>query len=185
MLNKPKQIKEFTLKPGESEKKIFLFIVPLIIILSLPFSFINKNRLYNDFINIIIDNFLITLPVLIAGIIFHELFHGLTWSILSKKGFSIISFGISKINFTLYCHCKAPIKLKYYIWGGIMPFLLLGLLPLVVSWFTGNTALFLFGVVFSLASGSDILICWKLRKVNKNVLVQDFPDKTGCYLVEE
>jgi hypothetical protein len=183
-LNKPNQIKEFTLKPGETEKKTLLFIVPLIILFSLPFLIFHNNVFYN-IKNILIDNFLISLPVLIAGIIFHELLHGLTWAILSTKGFRSVGFGLSKSNFTPYCHCKVPIKLKYYIWGGIMPALVLGFLPLIVSWFTGNTAAFLFGLVYSLAAGSDILICWKLRKTNLNALVQDFPDKTGCYLVDE
>lgn len=184
-MKKKSEILEFTLKPGESKKKTLLIIAPVIVLLSLPFLFIYKNKYSNDFTNILIDNFYITLLVLISGIICHELLHGLTLIALSKNGFKTISFGISKKNFTPYCHCKVPIKVKYYIWGSIMPALVLGFLPIIISWFTGNTATFLFGMVFGQAAGSDILICWKLRKINKNALVQDFPDKTGCYLVEE
>jgi len=65
-----------------------------------------------------------------------------------------------------------------------MPALILGILPSLISWFTGNLALLLFGMVFTIGAGSDLLICWKLRKVNMNSLVQDSPDKTGCYLIE-
>lgn len=177
------QTKEYTLKPGETEKKTMLFVLPLAILFGLPFFLIQGKDFFLDFKLIVIDQFFISFPVVLLGILLHEMLHGISWVICSKKGFRAIVFGLSKKNLTPYCHCRFPIQLKHYIRGGIIPALLLGLMPIVISWFIGNTGIFLFGMVFSLGAGSDILICWKLRKLPKDCMVQDFPDKTGCYLV--
>jgi len=175
---------EITLNQSETNKKILLYIFPIVLFLALPYLLFWNKIILKYFKIILIEDFYITLLALIGGIIFHELLHGFTWAILSKKGVKSVKFGFSKINLSPYCHCKFPIKLKYYICGGLMPALILGILPSLISWFTGNLALLLFGMVFTIGAGSDLLICWKLRKVNMNSLVQDSPDKTGCYLIE-
>jgi hypothetical protein len=182
----PKSTKtEFTLNQRDTNKKVFLYILPSILLLSIPYLLFWDKGILLNIKHILITKIFITLPVLIVGIIIHELLHGLSWAIFAKGGIKSIKFGFSKNNFAPYCHCTIPIRLKYYIFGGLLPVAVLGILPLIISWFTGNTALFLFGVVFCIAAGSDILICWKLRNINMRTYIQDFSDKPGCYLIPD
>jgi len=176
---------EFTLNNSQTNKKLLFYIGPFVLLLSIPYLVFWNDNILENIKDILIAKVYITLPVIIAGIIIHELLHGMVWAVFVKGGIKSIKFGFSKNNFTPYCHCKVPIKLKYYICGGIMPALILGILPMIISWFNGNTAMFLFGVVFCLAAGSDILICLMLRRINPDIFIQDFHDKPGCYIVED
>jgi hypothetical protein len=176
---------QFTLNQTDTNKGVSLFILPAVLLLSIPFLLIWNNNILLNIKHILITKIYITLPILITGIIIHELLHGLTWALFAKGGIKSIKFGFSKNNYAPYCHCTVPIRLKYYIFGGLLPAVVLGFLPIILSWFTGNLAIFLFGVVFCIAAGSDILICCKLRNLNMDAFVQDFPDKPGCYLIPD
>ena len=54
----------------------------------------------------ILLTFLIVFVALMAGIVVHELIHGLTWAYFAKKGFKSIRFGIFWEMLTPYCHCS-------------------------------------------------------------------------------
>ena len=44
-----------------------------------------------------------------AGIVVHELLHGITWACYAKSGWKSISFGVMWKLLTPYCHCNEPI----------------------------------------------------------------------------
>lgn len=179
------QNKEFSVNLAELNRKLFLIILPIALILCIPFFILYDTKIFEQAYIILVDNFFISLGTILAGMLIHELIHGLVWALFVKNACKSIKFGFSKHNFSPYCHCMEPIKLKYYIWGGIMPAFVLGFIPIVISWFTGLIAFMFFGFVFSLAAGSDIIICWKLRNENFHILIQDFPDKPGCYFIDK
>ncbi|MGB8982049.1 MAG: DUF3267 domain-containing protein, partial [Anaerolineales bacterium] len=62
--------------------------------------------------------------------------------------------------------------------------LILGILPYLVSLFTGNGCLFWFGLLNTAAAGGDFLILWLIRKVKSGRLVEDHPTHAGCYVLE-
>jgi hypothetical protein len=121
--------------------------------------------------------------LILVGIVVHELLHGLTWGLFAKRGFKSIKFGVIWTALTPYCHCTDPLKLKHYLLGGLMPGLVLGLIPSFISIFSGNLSYLLFGLFFTLAAGGDFLIIWMLRKENKDSYVLDHPDKIGCFII--
>ena len=43
----------------------------------------------------------------------------------------------------------------------------------------------IFGLLFTLASGGDLLILWLIRKVKPGEFVQDHPTRAGCYVIED
>lgn len=122
------------------------------------------------------------LVVLVLGIVAHELIHGITWALFAKQGFRSIRFGVMWKYATPYCHCKEPLTVQHYIIGGIMPAILTGFLPCIVAIFTGNLSWLAGGLFFTLAAGGDFMIINLLRKLPKNSLVQDHPEKLGCYV---
>jgi hypothetical protein len=85
---------------------------------------------------------------------------------------------------TPYCHCKVPLKVWSYRIGAAMPGIILGLVPMGIGLLTGSIGFMLFGILFTIAAGGDALILWLIRNVKKHEMVQDHPDKVGCYVIE-
>jgi len=172
-------------------------IIPIIIIYVIPYYLIwrdsiNKETIknlliyykHNGYLNPVLI-FTIIMFLLTIGIILHELIHGITWAKFTKNGFKSIRFGVLWKFLTPYCHCKEPLLIKHYIIGAIMPAIILGLLPAIISLITGNVILLLFGIFFTMAAFGDFMIVFLLIKENKNSLVQDHPSEVGCYIYKE
>jgi hypothetical protein len=120
-----------------------------------------------------------------AGIVAHEILHGIGWSFYTKKGWKSIKFGIMWSFLTPYCHCTEPLIMGHYRTGSILPALVLGIFPSLIAMLTGNLILMTFGFFFTFAAGGDFLILWLIRKESSNALVLDHPDKIGCVVFEE
>ena len=118
----------------------------------------------------------------IIGIVVHELIHGIVFALYAERGLKSISFGILWEYLTPYCHCSEPIKLKGYIIGALMPGILIGIIPAIVSLFNGSMMLLILGVFFISAAGGDFLIVWMLRKENADSYVLDHPSEPGCFI---
>lgn len=118
-----------------------------------------------------------------AGLIVHELIHGLTWRFLGNKPSSAIKYGVNWKALMLYAHCKEPMDVGAYKLGVAMPGVLLGLLPAFLGILTSNSLFLTFGLFFTLVAGGDILILWLLRKVEAGMLVEDHPTRIGCYVI--
>lgn len=119
----------------------------------------------------------------IAGIVIHELLHGLTWMLLGKAPSGSVKFGFQLKTLTPYAHCTEPLEVGAYRWGAAVPGLVLGILPGVAALATGSSAMLVFGFLFTLAAGGDALILWMLRDVPAGALVVDHPSRAGCYVV--
>ena len=122
------------------------------------------------------------LVIFIAGIILHEFIHGITWAIFTKKGFRSIKFGVMWKMLTPYCHCKEPLLIRHYLLGAIMPAIILGIIPSIVSMIIGNPGLLFFGLIFTVSAIGDFMIIYLLRKEKMDTLVLDHPSEAGCYV---
>lgn len=129
-------------------------------------------------------NFFIFLLVVIAGIIFHEAVHGITWALAGRKPWASIKFGFQVKTLTPYCHVTEPIEITAYRIGAFMPGLVVGVLPFLYSLNSGDANWFWFSLVHVSAAGGDWLILWLIRKVAKGALVEDHPTQAGCYVLE-
>ncbi len=122
--------------------------------------------------------------VMILGIVVHELIHGATWAIFTKKGFKSMKFGILKEYLTPYCHCKEPLKVRAYSIGAIMPAIILGFIPSILAIWTGSLGMLLFGIFFTVSAMGDFMIIYLIHKEDKNTWVQDHPSEAGYYLLK-
>ncbi len=126
----------------------------------------------------------VTIGVLLAGMLVHELLHGVTFSLFTEDGLKSIKFGFQWKAFAPYCHCKVPLESRHYKTALVMPGLLLGLLPSIIGLGTGSIMTFAYGWIFTLAAGGDILMLLLLKDVSPHSLVQDHPEKIGCLIYE-
>ncbi len=180
---------DLTISAGKAQLLSMLYFLPLAILFGLSYILLWPNKFGKAaYQGALPDNLSSTtmlalfIAVIFAGIVVHELIHGITWSMFAKKGFRSMKFGVLWKSFTPYCHCTEPLRVGHYITGALMPALVLGIVPLVISLIKGNILVFSFGIFFTLAAGGDFLIVSMLRKVDAGLLVQDHPSKIGCLL---
>ncbi|AFY53200.1 hypothetical protein Riv7116_0606 [Rivularia sp. PCC 7116] len=159
--------------------------LPFIVILVGVDIYVGQRRNYFDeLFSLEPKSFSLFMLAIFIGVIIHELIHGITWQFFSKKKSNAIRYGIDWKTMSPYAHCKEPMEIKAYRLGAVMPAIILGFLPAIVGILTGNSFIFIFGLVFILAAGGDILILWLIRNVKAGSLVEDHPKRAGCYVID-
>jgi len=175
------KVEEYTMNMGLVYLIAILMIIPITTVLLSPFLLIWD---YETF-KVGKDSFSAYLiPIIIVAVIVHELLHGLTWGYFASKGMKAIKFGIKWKHLTPYCHCTEPLKVKHYKIGGLMPLLIMGIIPSIIGIITGHGGILALGILFSWFAGGDIVAYFMLRKLDNNVYVSDHPDKVG-FIVEK
>jgi uncharacterized integral membrane protein len=182
------QKEELTMDAARANVVAVMVSLPILVILAIPFLIINVQSFEVQDLK---EEFhfwarplgvFIVLAVMAGGIIVHELIHGLTFLLFAKEGFKSIKFGILMKTFTPYCHCKEPLLVWQYILSTLMPAIVIGIIPCLIAMFTANIGLMLFGIFFTIAAAGDFIIIYLLRKQPAGNLVQDHPEKIGCYI---
>ena len=178
---------------GKANIYALVFLIPIIIILAIPYYYIWPEQFTIEKIKGYLDarnawtfiDIAIGMVILLISIITHELLHGLGWCRHTKNGWKSIKFGMNWKFFTPYCHCYEPLALNNYRFGSVLPAIILGVIPSIIAIITGNPGLMVYGFFFTFAASGDFLILWLLRKEKSNVLIQDHPDKIGCNVLQE
>ncbi len=129
--------------------------------------------------------FYVLVPILLVGGIIHELIHAISYVIFGKAAFKEIKIGFHWKNITPYAHCTVPISASAYRISAVLPGIILGFIPGIFSIILGNSLLLVIALFFSIVSCGDFLIIWLIRKVKKEQLVQDHPEKAGCLVIEK
>ena len=174
---------ELTLSGIKLNLWVLLLVVPLWLLASGLFVLqVGPQNYWHTLSHVMNGTFFL---VLLLGVGVHELLHALAWMILNRKGFRSISFGFNVYSFTPYTHFRQPMKVWKYALGGAMPGVLMGLIPVGLSYFNKSVALNFMGFLFLWAAGGDIISLWMLRKLKPNQLVLDHPEKMGCIVINE
>lgn len=116
----------------------------------------------------------------LLGVLLHELIHWSLAAIFNKDGVKGVKLGILWKKLTPYCHCKNKLFIWQYIIVLLMPFLLLGLIPIIYGFTVGFYFAILYGALFSVAATADIFIAIKLMKEKMGNEVQDLEKDCGC-----
>jgi len=181
---------ELTATAAEANVKAMAFAFPAMLLLLVPYVLLWPEQFSAEAMKGLVAAYgnriqllpLLLLLVFIPGAVLHELLHGITWAAFCKRGVGAIKYGVYWKALTPYCHCAEELPLRPYILGGIMPGLVMGLLPAIAGIVLGNAWVFFFGLFFTGAAAGDMLVLWMLRHCRASDLVQDHPDKIGCYI---
>lgn len=168
-----------------------LLFIPIILLYVLPFYLIwGRNESPFVFIKNMLEitslsSALLGVLVVVIGVVVHELIHGITWSCYIKNGFRSIKFGVLMKMLTPYCHCKEPLRVKQYIIGALMPSIILGIIPIIYAWFSGNTNILLFAIFFTASAAGDFMIVQLIWREDMRSLVLDHPSEAGCFIYKK
>ena len=160
----------------------FLVSLPFIILFNITSRNTNAFKEGENYFR----NNLLFFIFMIASIVIHELIHGATWSLFTKDGFKSIAFGVIWKSLNPYCTCKETLSYRHYFLGLIMPCVILGIIPCIISLFNHNLWFFIFGVYNIFAASGDLMI-GKLLLSNKNsdALYLDHPTDIGLVCFEK
>ena len=129
-----------------------------------------------------------TITVVIGGILagtyVHELIHATSFRRIGRASKAAVGIGIHWKVLTPYAWCKDPIAAGAYRWVAVLPGILLGIVPFVVSLIVVNAWLAAWGVFFTLAASADFLVLWLIRDVEPATWIIDHPSRCGCAIVE-
>ena len=128
---------------------------------------------------------LVFLFALVAGVVLHELVHGICWSQCVDGGWKTIKFGVMWKSLSPYCHCSEPMKVRNYKFGALAPLFVVGVFPAVISLLVGSFGLLLFGAMFIAGAAGDIMVVWTLRHTKADDYVEDHPSEAGCWIYRE
>lgn len=167
---------------GKGNVLALIFVIPIILVSLIPYVSLWDMEQTKSVSGIRTGSLMVAFLV---GIIIHELIHGLYWGVFAKEGFRSIKFGVIWKALTPYCHCKEALKVKHYRIGILLPTIILGFLPIILSWITGRYELLIFGIFLTIGGGGDFLIVWMMRKLKKEEMIKDHPYKLGFYIPEE
>ncbi len=172
------KVVEYTIASGPAHLYMLGMIIPVLLVYAGSFIFVwNYDELRSGIV-FFVEYFI---PVIIAGVIIHEILHGIGWSLYLHNGFKSIKFGFNWKFLSPYCHCREPLKVWQYIVGAALPLIILGILPAFIGILLGNSSILFFGVIFTWVAGGDIISLLMLSKLDKDIYIYDHPDKLGFY----
>lgn len=160
------------------------------LLLSVPFIIIfilTANKETTSISDDYFRNYTIFMVLMFVFIVVHELIHGCTWAIFCKNGFRSIEFGFILKTFNPYCTCAEALNRKQYFMGLIMPCIILGFIPCVISFFNHNLWFLIMGVIMIVSAGGDLLIGKMIldHKADSDALYHDHPTDIGLICLEK
>ena len=123
----------------------------------------------------------LSIPAFILSIIIHELLHGSGWIMFTKGKLKSIAFGVVWEALMPYCTCKEALRKGQYIIGLMLPCIVLGYIPGIISCFNGNGVLLGYSVLMIVSAGGDLMVMLLIlkSKLKGDVLFVDHPTEIG------
>lgn len=130
---------------------------------------------------------LTSLLALAALVVAHEAIHGLSWAPFAENGLKDIEFGFMKQYLTPYCTCLTPLTKGQYIFGALMPMIVLGIIPMIWGIIAGSLYIEFIGIVMTNSAAGDILIVRNILRYKtdaETVVYIDHPTQAGGVIFE-
>lgn len=172
---------ELTIDIGKANVFAVLLLIPLFVI------GYGLNYLVNHTVGFLHVNWLIFLVAFLVLIVVHELIHGTCWSLFTPHHLKDIEFGVMKPSMNPYCTCLEPLKKGPYIFGTVMPLILLGIIPMITGIAINNSNVLILGIMMADAAAGDIMIIWKLLRYRSDageIIYMDHPTEAGGVVFE-
>lgn len=152
--------------------------LPIVILLAVPYMIVNEGKEMtwsSPFEGLLV------LAAFFVLIVVHELIHGITWAHYAPSHWKSVSFGFMVQYLTPYCTCNEPLKKNQYIIGALMPTIILGIIPAIVSIIMGSWLLFALSALMIFGGGGDLTIVLKLLRYREKegTIFVDHPYQCG------
>jgi len=102
--------------------------------------------------------------VFIGGVILHEIIHAIFFALFCKNKFKSVKISMRLHKGYAHCECKEILPTNQFAIGLLMPAILTGIIPSIISLFTGSFDLLFFSMIFLGMSGSDLLVFKRIAK---------------------
>lgn len=188
-------MKEVTTKAKRANNIAILISIPisLVIISSFWFNYKEESLLKMKEINTllslsdnnIIDTIIVVMTPAILITLFmviHEMIHGVFMLIFSKKRNSV-QFGFRKDVFVPFAHCKEILVSWKMLVVILAPWLIIGLIPFVISLINGNLILWFLGFAMTLGAIGDFIYAFLIFKVGLNIKIIDHDKEIGFRMI--
>jgi hypothetical protein len=172
---------EISLSIEEVTRKAVGLILPVLFATGIPFFVLHGFSPFAEWSLVGVGLFIV---ILIFGIPAHELLHALVFGAFARGGYRSVKFGVDRSTYTPYCHCTTPIRVQWYRVGALLPLLLMGVVPFVISLFSGSFGYWLFGYFYIIAAGGDLVALKMLKNIPAHRKVLDHPEKMGFYVLD-
>ncbi len=156
---------------------LIAFLIGMIINFLLKKPLLLTTKVYFDIILII--------GIFVVGLTLHECIHAISAVIFGKVSFKEIKFGINLRQGMLYCHVNTPIKAQAYKVMLLLPAIITGLIPLIISMFLGNIFLVLVFSMLLCGGAGDFIMFMGISKLKGDTLVLDHAKAPAFYAVYE
>ena len=123
--------------------------------------------------SLIIKHNWLFLVLLVLAVLLHEIIHAVFAAIFSPNGFKNIKIGLSLKSVIAYCSINENMKVINFKLVAIAPFIILGIIPLIVSFIYGWKVIFNISIILSLGSIGDLILFYWLCKEKNNYWVKD------------
>ncbi|HEY9125028.1 MAG TPA: metalloprotease family protein [Bacteroidales bacterium] len=117
-------------------------------------------------------------------VIVHEGLHALFLILTNKFNVKALKFGFSKTSLSPYTHYNQVVTKVSYLVSLFAPFVLIGIIPLFISAFTGSGYWFLLSIISIWTCTGDLLAVFLLSKVPNQYFVLDHTERLGFFVIE-
>ncbi len=174
-----KELRKFSVD-NISTLSLLLFALSFVVSTALNLLVLKRPLLLTDKVYF---DIMILVAIYVVGLFVHEGLHALGAILFAGKRREDISFGANFKQMLLYCHVKTPMPNKSYRGLLLLPVIVTGFIPLVISVFFGNIFLTLaFSLLVSGGAG-DIIMFRSLLKHDKDTMIIDHPQAPAYYLL--
>lgn len=126
---------------------------------------------------------IITLAIMAVGVIAHEGLHALGAMIFGKCKKENISFGFIPRQLMFYCHAEKPMTASAYTLMLLLPVIVTGFIPFILSVCLGNIFLVVAFAMLISGGAGDLIMAASLRKIPASALLLDHPKAPAYYLL--
>ena len=124
------------------------------------------------------------IALLVLGVLVHELLHAAGFLLFGRAPRQAVRVGFQPRTLTPFASCSTAVSASAYRAAGLLPAVVLGVLPVAAAWATGSGMLLLWGWLMLALAGGDLAAVWVMRGVPADTLVLDHPTLVGCRVAE-
>jgi hypothetical protein len=151
----------------------------------LPFQWIWTGMYPDRAASLSLPSLWLSIPILLLGIVVHELIHALGFIFVGKVPRKAVKIGIYWKALAPYAHCREPMTAFAYRISVMLPGLLLGVVPGILGVAVGFGWLVLWGAAMTVAAGGDLAVLLAVRSVPGEALVRDHPSQVGGQVLKD